>query len=124
MFDLPTMTKAERRAATLFRQGLLDRGYLMIQFSVYARPCITRDQLDSHVAKLKEFVPRAGNIRVIFLTDRQWERSYTVIGGSYADEQQQLLFPQTTPPDSDKSQKRRNRRANNPQMPNQVEFWE
>ena len=38
-FDLPTNTKAERRAATQFRKFLLDDGFDMLQYSVYARLC-------------------------------------------------------------------------------------
>lgn len=36
-FDLPVKTKPERRTATRFRNFLLKDGYMMIQFSVYAR---------------------------------------------------------------------------------------
>ena len=39
MFDLPVMTKAERRAATQFRNFLLNDGYYMMQFSIYIRLC-------------------------------------------------------------------------------------
>lgn len=35
MFDLPVVTKKERKVATKFRNDLLDEGFLMIQFSVY-----------------------------------------------------------------------------------------
>ena len=38
-FDLPVGTKAERRVATRFRNFLKDDGYMMLQFSVYARVC-------------------------------------------------------------------------------------
>ena len=37
LFDLPTVTKAERRAYTLFRRFLINDGYDMIQFSIYGR---------------------------------------------------------------------------------------
>jgi CRISPR-associated protein Cas2 len=37
LFDLPTDTKEERYQATRFRNRLLDLGYLMLQYSVYAR---------------------------------------------------------------------------------------
>ena len=33
LFDLPTVTKTEKRAYTLFRRFLLNDGYDMIQFS-------------------------------------------------------------------------------------------
>lgn len=37
MFDLPVMTKAQRKAASGFRNWLLDKGWEMSQFSVYLR---------------------------------------------------------------------------------------
>ena len=49
MFDLPVMTYMERKVATRFRNDLLDHGFLMIQFSVYARPCVNFEQLDKHI---------------------------------------------------------------------------
>lgn len=53
MFDLPVMTDDERRTATRFRKELLDSGYLMIQFSVYARPCVTYEAMDTHTRLLR-----------------------------------------------------------------------
>ena len=38
-FDLPVGTPEERRDAANFRKDLLKDGYMMVQFSVYARPC-------------------------------------------------------------------------------------
>ena len=41
IIDLPVVTKAERRAYTVFRRFLINDGYDMIQFSVYVlRPFI------------------------------------------------------------------------------------
>lgn len=40
IFDLPVTTAEARREYTQFRDFLLNDGYLMIQFSVYARPCV------------------------------------------------------------------------------------
>ena len=36
-FDLPMVTKTEKRAYTLFRRFLLNDGYDMLQYSVYGR---------------------------------------------------------------------------------------
>jgi len=102
MFDLPVMTRAERRAATQFRNDLLENGYLMIQFSVYARPCVTFEQMELHVARIKDCIPTAGNVRLMFMTDEQWKKSHTVIGENYRDDN----------------------RAKDPTIPKQVEFWE
>lgn len=128
MFDLPVMTDEERRAATRFRNDLLDHGYLMIQFSVYARPCVTYDLLDAQIEKVKGFIPTAGNVRLIFLTDEQWKRSHTVIGGNYADAQKQGELPlgegSAPPPAPGPKLARKNNREQDPKIPGQVEFWE
>ncbi len=75
MFDLPVLTDRERKDATRFRNNLLDDGYLMIQFSVYARPCVSYEHLEKHLAKVQVFVPEAGNVRIMFMTDEQWKKS-------------------------------------------------
>ena len=77
MFDLPVMTDTERKVATRFRNDLLDHGFLMIQFSVYARPCVNFEQLDKHLGIIQKLVPQAGNVRLLFITDEQWAKSVT-----------------------------------------------
>ena len=103
MFDLPVMTDQERRTATHFRKDLLENGYLMIQFSVYARPCVSYEHMDTHIARIKHLVPGGGNVRLIFMTDEQWKRSFTVIGQNYRHD---------------------HNHANNPEIPRQVDFWD
>lgn len=75
MFDLPTDTKSERREATRFRNSLLDLGYLMLQYSVYARCAITFEKRDAHIKQLKTVAPDTGNIQCIFITDAQWGKT-------------------------------------------------
>ena len=50
-FDLPVGTKSQRREATRFRNFLKDDGYMMLQFSVYARVCRGEDGAMKHVAR-------------------------------------------------------------------------
>ena len=40
-FDLPVLTKEQKKVAAKFRKYLLNDGYMMIQFSFYARPTVT-----------------------------------------------------------------------------------
>lgn len=84
-FDLPVLKKAQRKAATDFRKWLLDDGYQMIQFSVYARSCVTFARQETHLERLKGNLPPEGCVRAIFVTRAQWERSF-VIQGSPASE--------------------------------------
>ena len=43
MFDLPTETKKQRKAATDFRKSLIADGFTMFQFSIYVRNCASRE---------------------------------------------------------------------------------
>lgn len=72
MFDLPVGTKAERRAATKFRQWLLDQGYEMSQLSIYMRFCIGREQVERRLTDISRRVPERGSVHVLTVTDRQF----------------------------------------------------
>ena len=83
-FDLPVKSKKQRKAATDFRQFLLNDGFQMIQFSVYARACVTFARQETHLEHVKKNLPPEGSVRAIFVTRAQWERSF-VIHGSPAE---------------------------------------
>lgn len=102
MFDLPVLTDTEKKTASRFRKDLLDSGYLMIQWSIYARPCVSLEQMDSHIAQVKAITPEAGNVRLMFITDQQWGNSVTIIGPNYKQGSREV----------------------EPVMPAQVEFWD
>jgi CRISPR-associated protein Cas2 len=74
MFDLPVLTPRQRKVATRFRKDLVDDGFDMLQFSVYARHCANGENADVHVKRIVEALPGEGEVRVIEFTDKQWER--------------------------------------------------
>ena len=78
LFDLPTDTKEERKAATKFRNDLLDQGYLMFQYSVYVRSAVTLDKKAHFISELKRINPDTGNVRCLFITDNQWGQIVTI----------------------------------------------
>ncbi len=61
------------RDATKFRQFLLDEGFEMSQFSVYARFCNGKDSFESHLRRIEGNLPEKGEIHVLTFTDRQYE---------------------------------------------------
>lgn len=71
-FDLPTETKKDRRAATLFRKNLLDDGFTMFQFSIYMRFCASRENTDVHTKRVKNNLPEFGKVGVLQITDKQF----------------------------------------------------
>ncbi len=84
-FDLPVGTKAQRKRATDFRNYLIDDGFQMIQFSVYARPCVSFARQETHIDRLKKSLPPEGSVRAVFVTRSQWERSFIIQGSPAAE---------------------------------------
>lgn len=74
MFDLPVVEKAERKAATDFRNKLLDLGFQMAQFSVYVRFCTSATQVETYCKYVEEALPEGGKVNIIQFTDKQYER--------------------------------------------------
>ncbi len=73
MFDLPVATKQEARAATKFREFLLDEGFEKSQFSVYARFCNGKEQFEAYMRRIEANLPQSGEIHILHFTDRQFE---------------------------------------------------
>lgn len=74
MFDLPVTEKLERKAASAFRNDLLDMGFEMSQFSVYVRFCSSPAQLDTYITKIGQILPEGGKVSLLQFTDKQYER--------------------------------------------------
>lgn len=73
MFDLPVGTKQQAREATRFREFLLDEGFEMSQFSVYARFCSGKESFDAHLGRIERNLPEKGDVHILTFTDRQYE---------------------------------------------------
>ncbi len=97
IFDLPTNNKEERRSASRFRNDLKDDGFLMLQYSVYIRPCVTIEVIEKHAKRIEGYSPPNGQVKILFFTDNQWSKSITIETADY--------------------------RPNSPDMPEQMEFW-
>ena len=74
MFDLPTDTKPARRQYALFRKDLLQDGFMMMQYSVYARHCPSKENAEVHIRRIKGFIPPDGEVRILTFTDKQFQR--------------------------------------------------
>ena len=71
-FDLPTHTKKERKAAQHFRVRLLKNGFSMMQYSVYNRHCASHESAVVHTKRIKSYIPNAGHISILRITDKQF----------------------------------------------------
>lgn len=72
MFDLPTVTKTEKKAYSRFRKYLLKEGFLQLQFSVYAKYCSSRENTQKYYRYIGGAVPPNGHVRLLMVTDKQF----------------------------------------------------
>lgn len=72
IFDLPTDSKPQRKAATDFRNFLLDEGFERSQFSVYARFVNGKEAFATRVNRIERNLPEAGDVQILNFTDRQY----------------------------------------------------
>lgn len=79
-FDLPVGTKPERTAANRFRNFLKDDGFIMLQFSVYARICRAEDGAEKHLGRIRKSLPTRGSVRALQVTDKQYDRMKFLLG--------------------------------------------
>lgn len=80
LFDLPSVTKTEKRNYVRYRKHLLDDGYLMLQYSIYARFCRNVQDANKHIKRAIDAAPTDGNIRILSITEKQFEDMILVIG--------------------------------------------
>jgi len=74
LFDLPMITKVERKRYALFRKRLMKDGFTMMQYSVYIRHCASNENAQVHVQRVKNNLPPDGEVRIIKITDKQFAR--------------------------------------------------
>ncbi len=79
-FDLPVVSKSDRRAYTVFRRFLLNDGYDMIQFSVYGRILNGNDAENKHMKRLLANLPPEGSVRVLTVTEKQYASMKLLVG--------------------------------------------
>lgn len=86
MFDLPVVTDKDRKTATKFRNFLLDDGFIMMQYSVYSRICKNNDDLNKHINRLKINTPKTGNVRLLQVTENQYNNIIMFSGTKEVEE--------------------------------------
>ncbi len=79
-FDLPTKTRVDKRAYTLFRRFLIQDGYDMIQWSVYGRVVNGSDDMNTHMSRLKHNLPPEGSVRCLQISEKQFSRMAFLVG--------------------------------------------
>ena len=84
-FDLPVKTPAQRKIATKFRKFLIDDGYHMLQYSVYARVCNGTDAVAKHKKRIYASLPNNGLVQMLTVTEKQYQ-SIELLVGAHSEE--------------------------------------
>jgi CRISPR-associated protein Cas2 len=80
MYDLPVCEDSDRKKASKFRQGLLDIGFEMSNFSVYCRWFGSKEQAAPYIDKIREFAPdNGGTISILAITDKQFGNIINIV---------------------------------------------
>lgn len=72
MYDLPTETRKDRKAAARFRKDLMKDGFSMFQFSMYIRHSSSSENAEVHKRRVKKVLPEKGHVGILQITDRQF----------------------------------------------------
>ena len=87
MFDLPVETKSEQRQYRKFRKNLIEEGFIMMQYSIYVRTCPTREFTERMIKRLKKKHPPNGNVRLLTITEKQYDDMVLIIGSKNTNEE-------------------------------------
>ena len=85
-FDLPVTTRKDRKEYVKFRKYLVTSGYAMIQFSVYSRVTSNHDDARKYLTDLKRNLPPKGSVRVMQVTEKQYNAMFIFVGNKTASE--------------------------------------
>lgn len=80
MFDLPTVTKTDKKHAVAFRNDLEKDGFTMHQYSVYMRYCASHESAETHIKRVKRFTPNKGKVSILTITDKQYSNIINIWG--------------------------------------------
>lgn len=93
-FDLPVETSEDRRAYRSFRKFLIQRGFIMVQESVYSKLALNQTVVNSIAASVKENSPNRGLVQMLVVTEKQYARMEYVAGdkeSSVIDSDERLI---------------------------------
>lgn len=80
MFDLPTVTKKDKKLSAKFRKDLEKDGFVMHQFSVYMRYCASFESAQVHIKRVRSIIPERGYVSILSITDKQYSNIVNIWG--------------------------------------------
>ncbi len=86
IYDLPTQDDDLKNLYTDFRRNLIKTGFMMIQYSIYCKIYPNHMALKKGMDKIRLIAPQIGNIRMFYITEKQWEDIEIISGNKQIGE--------------------------------------
>jgi len=80
LFDLPVVSKADRKCYSKFHKFLIHSGFFMLQYSVYCRVTQNHDDAKKHILLVDKNKPPKGSVRVLQITEKQFSSMQILVG--------------------------------------------
>lgn len=72
LFDLPSVGKEDIASNVKFTKNLKKIGFYMLQYSVYVKTLSNQSEWDRIIKKIRQIIPKKGNIIVLRTTEKQY----------------------------------------------------
>lgn len=86
-FDLPSVNDIDKKNYLKFSKFLKNNGFIMMQFSIYTKIVTTTHNVNYYKSKVYKNAPKHGNIRILVITEKQYNSMELIIGNkSFTEE--------------------------------------
>ncbi|MCX8035613.1 MAG: CRISPR-associated endonuclease Cas2 [Candidatus Sumerlaeia bacterium] len=89
MFDLPVKEVQDRKHYQQFHKALVRQGFMMLQYSVYARFFASEEGTASYRKAIRAVLPPKGQVRLLAITDKQFAKMEVFEGKTPAEPEKQ-----------------------------------
>lgn len=79
-FDLPTITRTDRKEYSRFRRFLLKNGFIMLQESVYSKLALNTTAANTITINVRKNKPKMGLVQMITITEKQFSKMELIVG--------------------------------------------
>lgn len=80
LYDMPMVDREDQQIYNKFHNNLKKIGYYMLQYSVYTKVIQNDTSLVQNKERLKQIIPKTGNIVIIKITEKQYQNMVHLSG--------------------------------------------
>lgn len=84
-FDLPSVSKKDKKEYRDFIKMLKTLGFYILQESVFCKMNIDKQAMDASLIKIKDKLPKDGSVMVLNVTEKQFSSMEIMLGETNTD---------------------------------------